>query len=68
MADPQREGAPARETPQPTCTAREWVASPEGRKAAQEALREAAAFTSELRRAREVDPQWLDKPVTQISM
>lgn len=44
--------------------AQQWVSSPQGQQALQEALMKAETLTAQLREARRVDPQILHDPVT----
>ncbi|RKX26950.1 MAG: hypothetical protein DRP46_10355 [Candidatus Zixiibacteriota bacterium] len=44
--------------------ARAWVASPEGKKALLDALKATNEEIKALKKAREVDPKELDKPMT----
>jgi hypothetical protein len=44
--------------------ARKWVASPEGQQTLQEVFQRATEMTTQLRKARIVDPKSLHEPVT----
>jgi len=45
-------------------TARQWIASPEGRQAVESGLRRAQDITTQFREAQRVDPDILHKPIT----
>ena len=45
-------------------TARQWIASPEGRQAVESGLRRAQDMTAQFREAQRVDPDILHKPIT----
>ena len=44
--------------------AREWIVSPEGRKAIESGLQRAQNMTAQFREAQRVDPDILHKPIT----